>query len=141
MMETSLSIGENFANKDMKTFWMEVYAKRIKVKFSKIIDGKSKRDIFYIFRSKFMHNNGDNDLHEPDFISILKDAWQSDDKFNLCISAERIMEIVKTLNTGVGHDEIHKIFLKGATYEFLTILTLKLPQPIIVLLYYETFII
>ena len=73
-----------------------------------------------------MHNNGDNDPHESDLIRILKDAWQSDDKFNLCISAERIIEIVKTLNTGVGHDGIHKIFLKGATYEFLTILATSL---------------
>ena len=69
-----------------------------------------------------MHNNGDNDPHEPDLISILKNAWQSDDRFNLYILAERIIEIVKTLNTGVGHDGIHKIFLKEATYEFLTIL-------------------
>ena len=47
-------------------------------------------------------------------------------EFNLCISAERIFEIVKTLNTGVGHNGIHNIFLKGTTYEFRTILAIFL---------------
>ena len=111
--EVSLSIQEKYVNGDMKGFWGDVQKKNNKIKYSEIIDGKSKtNDIIEIFTEKFLRiDNEVDDSEEESFLNQLKEAWQGQRKFYPTVSLERMRELIKLLKVGEGHDKIHKIFL------------------------------
>ena len=119
--EICKSISEKFQMKNMREFWTEVKKQKGFVKTSSIIDGENENDqIVKVFAKKFF---GDQDLQcetENDFLTEFKTRWGNSRKMFVKLSEVSLKKIITTLNSGMGHDGIHSVFLKGADEEFLS---------------------
>ena len=126
LREKSISIQEKFANKDMTSFWKEVQKRNNKVRHSGIIDGKSNdKEILNIFNAKFLKTDEmiDNDQPEKDLLQLLREYWNTSNKFNLKISSETLKILIGKLNIGMGHDGLHTHFLRRISNRLLCILS------------------
>lgn len=120
--EICISIEEKFKNKQMSQFWREVKQKKYNLKKSNIIDGRNDTiSILNIFTEKFLNMNSDINSHneEHEFIIKLKEKWVTNRKFHVNVSANTIRKLCKSLNTGMGHDNIHSDFIVRVSDKFL----------------------
>ena len=119
--ERSISIKENYKNKNMKQFWKDVKASSNKIKRSTIIDGQTdKHSIIDIFTNKFLINNSQQNVEEEiRLINRIRSSWQNKYKMHLKMSCITLRKLIHRLNPGMGHDGIHTAFLKRASDSFL----------------------
>lgn len=122
LRERSISVEQNYRNKNMKNFWKDVHTMNNKIKHSNLIDGHtSDDDILRIFNSKFFENNESSDVSNEEDILVnkLRRKWPLGYKMNLTISTQTLKGFIKRLSNGIGHDGIHDSFLKRASDSFL----------------------
>ena len=117
--EILLSIQEKFTNKDMKKFWKEVRKKKGGASSAGVIDGQiDDYKIVEIFFGKFLSSN--SFLHNSDSSQNLNNYSNNS---NICVSNFRVRELVKNLNKGCGHDDIHSLLLLNASDLFIDNIT------------------
>lgn len=119
--EICQSIAEKFSNKNFREFWKDVRKQRGCVKSTNVIDGENQSEkIVDIFANKFLLGQQavDND-QERNFIHKFKRKWVNGKKMHIRISLVTLKKLISTLNSGVGHDGLHSLFLKKASDEFL----------------------
>ena len=126
--EISLSIEEKYKNKNFSEFWKEVSNKKEVKKQCCIIDFKTnENDIVDIFTTKFLLNNnpGSNpdEIDETYIINNIKQSWNTSRLFHMKLSQITLRELIRNLNSGVGHDGIHSDFLLRAPDNVLEFLT------------------
>ena len=118
--ETCQSIVENLINKNHRQFWKEVKKQKGVKKSTNIINGKNNDgEIAEVFAEAFLAGQGDSTRAEVEFMKKFKEKWLSCRKMHVRISVPTLRRIILSLNSGVGHDGIHSIFLKNASDEFL----------------------
>ena len=124
LTERSISIEENYRNKNMTLFWKEVKAASNRLKRSVIIDGKTdKDDIITLFTRKFLYNDGQDcdggGDKERNLIERIRLGWSNKYKMNVKVSCYTLRKLIQRLKPGMGHDSIHSVFLKKASDRFL----------------------
>lgn len=119
--EICQSIAEKFTNKKFREFWKDVRKQKGCVKSTNVIDGENQNEkIVNIFAKNFFQGQqiGDN-YKERDFITKFKSKWVNSKKMHVRISLVTLKKLISSLNSGMGHDGLHSLFLKKASDEFL----------------------
>ena len=124
LLERSISIEENYKNKNMKEFRKTAKSTSNKTKRSTIIDGKTeKQSIIDIFTNKFLTSNNQHDKEEEiSLIKRIRSSWQKKYKMKLKILCRSLRKLIHQLNPGMGHDGIHTGFLKRVSDSFLEVI-------------------
>ena len=121
--EICMSISEKFKRKNMKEFWSDVKKQKGIVKRTNIIEGENKNvNIVNIFAEKFLHEQRLHNDKERQFLNEFKAKWNVGRKMHVRISVASLKKLILALNSGMGHDGIHSIFLKNADDMFLNFL-------------------
>ena len=117
--ERDISIEEKYKQNNYSGFWKDVKQRRINTKKSNIIDGKTiNEEIINVFTQKFLLNvrsNYDYRREENMLINNLREIWETSQKSYAQVSADSIRKYCKSLNTEMGHDGLHSIFLQRAS--------------------------
>ena len=123
--ERCISIEQKYSSGNSKSFWSHVKNKKSNIAQSKLIDGNFLDvDIVNLFNDKFLNDENGNLDTNPDseFLEELSGHWNAKPKFYCRISSITLKKIIKNLNPGKGHDDIHSLFLKRASEDFLNVL-------------------
>ena len=121
--EIGKSISEKFKRKNMREFWDEVKKQKGIGKRSNIIEGQSDNtNIVHVFAEKFFKEQSTHNNDEYQFLNNFKRKWKDCRMMYVRMSAHTLRKLIKNLKSGMGHDGIHSIFLKGADDLFLNIL-------------------
>ena len=120
-LEIALSLEENIIHKNYLSFWKKVKAKRGHTSNTSVIDGKTKEsEIIKIFTDKFLLcNNDENNKNKYTMLNKFNELYKSDRKAHLCISDVTLKKLIKRLNIGVGHDNIHSLLLANSNDDFI----------------------
>ena len=118
--EVILSIEDKFNKKSATEFWKCVKKKTNKKSKIDNIDGyECSTDVVNVFVDRFISSSVDYKIEdENEYNSILNSHWDSQRKQHVCISKESVRILIKHLNVGVGHDNIHKNILNFANEQF-----------------------
>ena len=77
-------------------------------------------NIAHVFYTKFLLDQPECDSNdEADMCNELKRVWSQSRKMCLRVSNVTLRKLISRLNAGQGHDQIHSIFLKNASDQFL----------------------
>jgi len=123
--EACQSIVDKFINKSFSKFWSEVKKQKGCLKNTNIINGENdNKKIVNIFAEKFLLHQESSEAGEAEFIRNFKEKWLTSSKMHMKISSYTLKKIISSLNSGMGHDGIHSVFLKNASDKFLDNLSL-----------------
>lgn len=124
--EICQSIADKFANKNYREFWKDVRKQKGCTKNTSIIDGENQNEkIVDIFAEKFLLGQQVVDVdRESNFIQKFKNKWVSGERMHIRISLFTLKKLILTLNSGMGHDGLHSLFLKKASDEFLSLIVI-----------------
>ena len=121
--EIGKSITEKFHLKNMKEFWNDVKKQKGIAKRTNIVEGENDNNrIVNIFADRFFREQALQNDKEQQFLDNLRQKWKDSRKMYVKISAVTLKKLIANLKSGMGHDGIHAIFLKGADDLFLEFL-------------------
>ena len=125
--EICQSIVEKFQNKNVSQFWKDVRRQKTCLKSTNVINNENENQkIANIFAHKFLLSQSNSrtiEKEEEEFMNIFKEKWLNGRKMHLKMSLVSLKRAIASLNSGVGHDGIHSLFLKNASDDFLIMLS------------------
>lgn len=125
--EICQTIMEKFNQRNKMEFWKEVKRKKNRKSTRNVVDGISdESQIVKLFADKFLNTETHAEISVPekDLVKEIKNIWPEKRKCNFKISCETLKKIITRMNSGVGHDGVHSVFLKNASHSFIFNLSL-----------------
>ena len=125
--EICQTIMMKFSQRNKMEFWNEVKRKKNRKSTRNFVEGISdESQIVNLFADTFLNTEShpETSIQEKELIMEIRNIWREKRKYNFKISCETLKKIIPRINSGVGHDGVHSVFLKNASHRFIHTLAL-----------------